>query len=250
VPTPVKSNASTTKARARRPNDGDQTRSDLLDVAETLFATHGPEGVSIRSVNAAAGLAPAAVHYHFGSKDALVRAVLNRRGAAVTRRHVELLEQIERRRRRPTGRELVEALATPLIELIQRDPVGGLRWIKVSARLNQSRSPILLRFTGRPSGENERFQRLVCRAYPKVPEDVALIRWKIAGNAFLRLLADADSPSAHVAGEDPTTLSEEFIAALVDFTVAGVEGLADSSAAAKGAKASPGRRQRPASSDS
>jgi hypothetical protein len=67
----------------------------------------------------------------------------------------------------------------------------------------------------------------VCRAYPKVPEEVVIIRWRIAGNAFLRLLADADSPSAHVPGEDLKTLSHEFIAALVEFTAAGVEGLAD-----------------------
>ncbi|MFN8628716.1 MAG: helix-turn-helix domain-containing protein [Candidatus Binatia bacterium] len=50
-----------------------------MDAAEELFATFGVEGVSIRSINAAAGLAAPSVHYHFGSKDDLLSAVLRRR---------------------------------------------------------------------------------------------------------------------------------------------------------------------------
>ena len=52
------------------------TREKLLDCAEELFAEHGLEGVSLRTINAEAGLSPAALHYHFGTKDRLVEVLL------------------------------------------------------------------------------------------------------------------------------------------------------------------------------
>ena len=45
-------------------------RERLLDCAEHLFADHGLEGVSLRAINAEAGLSPAALHYHFGTQQA------------------------------------------------------------------------------------------------------------------------------------------------------------------------------------
>ena len=208
-----------------RTGEGEQTRQLLLDVAEELFAEYGPDAVSIRSINAAAGLAPAAVHYHFGSKDALIQGVLTRRGVPVWRRHEELLTELESSRSAVAARDIVEALANPLIELVEADPVGGLRWIRLAARLNQTRDP---NFTSvRPVGLNERFQRLVCDAYPATPEQEARLRWSIAGNALLRQLADADSPVAHQTGQGVSTIAPMYIDALIDFTASGVDGLRD-----------------------
>jgi len=55
------------------------SRARLLDEAERLFFAQGYDKVSVRSVNAAAGMNPAAVHYHFGSKRDLVAALLHER---------------------------------------------------------------------------------------------------------------------------------------------------------------------------
>ena len=56
----------------------EDTRERILDTAEQLFAEHGFDGTSIRDVTTAAGVNLAAVHYHFGSKEDLLRAVLER----------------------------------------------------------------------------------------------------------------------------------------------------------------------------
>src|SRR5207247_1846936 len=106
------------------------TRDSILDAAEELFAQYGAGAVSIRSVNAAAGLAPAGVHYHFGNKDALTVAVLRRRGDQVTRRHFELLAALENKKR-SNPRDLVTAMSLPLLEVLDADPVGGLRWMQI-----------------------------------------------------------------------------------------------------------------------
>ena len=50
----------------------------LLDAATDLFAARGPGAVSVRDVATRAGVNHGLVHRHFGSKDGLVRAVLDR----------------------------------------------------------------------------------------------------------------------------------------------------------------------------
>ncbi|WP_406706763.1 TetR/AcrR family transcriptional regulator [Streptomyces albidoflavus] len=52
------------------------TRQRLLAAAKQLFLEKGADQVSLRAVNAAAGLNPGAVHYHFGSREGLVSALL------------------------------------------------------------------------------------------------------------------------------------------------------------------------------
>ncbi len=54
------------------------TRHTILEVADDLFASRGYDAVSIRNIAASAGVAKAAVFYHFATKDDLHAAVLER----------------------------------------------------------------------------------------------------------------------------------------------------------------------------
>lgn len=61
---------------ARRPERGDLTaRAVIRDTALRLFAEHGPDAVSLRQVAAAAGVSPALVAHHYGSRAGLREAV-------------------------------------------------------------------------------------------------------------------------------------------------------------------------------
>ncbi len=73
------------------------TKERILDAAERLFARHGFEPTSLRSITAEAGVNLAAVNYHFQSKDALINAVISRRIGPVNQRRLEMLDEIERR---------------------------------------------------------------------------------------------------------------------------------------------------------
>lgn len=91
-------------------------KQQLVLTAERLFAEHGLDGVSLRQIGVAAGSAnKSAVQYHFGSRDALVRAILVNRLDYLTRRR-ELLGA-----RADAGdlRAVVEAHQLPLIELAE-----------------------------------------------------------------------------------------------------------------------------------
>ena len=69
-----------------RNRQGNETRKRLIKIAERLFAEQGVDAVSIRAVNAAAKLGAASIHYHFGSKEKLVEAVVLDQGQRVTER--------------------------------------------------------------------------------------------------------------------------------------------------------------------
>ena len=51
----------------------------MLDAAEELFAIHGYNGASMRSITRKAGVNLAAIHYHLGDKQLLYEMVLCRR---------------------------------------------------------------------------------------------------------------------------------------------------------------------------
>jgi AcrR family transcriptional regulator len=74
--------ATTTSGRDR-PTGRNEVVDALLDAATRLFAARGPANVSVRDVAEAAGVNHGLVHRHFGSKRALLGAVLDRLAARV-----------------------------------------------------------------------------------------------------------------------------------------------------------------------
>ncbi|MGU3293262.1 TetR/AcrR family transcriptional regulator [Williamsia sp. M5A3_1d] len=96
------------------------TRERLLVAAESLLLRSGYDAVSVRAVCTEAGMNPAAVHYHFGSKERLVAALLEARlGPA-------WLEPVSRMDAEPLGvREIVDGVVAPLVTMAD-DPAGRL----------------------------------------------------------------------------------------------------------------------------
>jgi AcrR family transcriptional regulator len=71
------------------------TKDKILDAAEQLFAKQGIAATSLRTVIKKAGVNTAAVHYHFGSKEGLVEAVLLRRATPINEERLRLLSMVE-----------------------------------------------------------------------------------------------------------------------------------------------------------
>jgi AcrR family transcriptional regulator len=149
----------------RRDIDGRQL---ILSAALKLFAAHGVEGVSIRAVNREAGLGPASVHYHFGTKEALVDAVLHAYGDTV----IEAVKARARKIAEMTGplsaRDLVTMLAEPYLLLISGQPEEGHAWVRLVSQLLQSDPDRIL---DRPSARST--WNAAARVYPDAaPADV------------------------------------------------------------------------------
>lgn len=91
----------------------------LLDAAEAEFAQAGFDAASLRKIMRTAGADPGAVHYHFGGRAPLAKAVLDRVLVPLNARRLELLDDA-----RASGEtslaQLVEAIVRPDVEAARR----------------------------------------------------------------------------------------------------------------------------------
>ncbi|MFI1337930.1 TetR/AcrR family transcriptional regulator [Streptomyces sp. NPDC020845] len=202
------------KKRRKSPHDGEATREALMNAAERLFAEQGVEAVSVRAVNAAAGLAPAAVHYHFGSKETLLEAVLLRRGRAVVTDISERCDALLAREERPEPRDIVEALVTPYAALLERDRTGGTRWLSIVGQLTLSGGERMLT-SAAPA--TERLQALIHRAFPDATPSELQTAWTLSVEALILLMAR--SPESWFASGNEAAIMRD---SLVNFAAGGL----------------------------
>lgn len=99
------------------------TKEKLLDAAEALFAEHGVHRASLRAITQKAGANLAAVNYHFGSKEELLRAVLARRLTPINRQRLALLDRALASGT-PSTEEIVRAFIAPVLTMVRREPGG------------------------------------------------------------------------------------------------------------------------------
>lgn len=103
----------------RRVDVKTRTRARILDAAERLFAERGVAAVSLREIGSAAGQRNnSAVQYHFGTRDALVRALYEDRLAPLNRRRTDLLAALPEDRRTDLA-GLVDVYLRPLAEAMR-----------------------------------------------------------------------------------------------------------------------------------
>ena len=88
----------------------------LILAAEKMVAIHGLSGVSLRQINEAAGHKNSgATHYHFGSREGLIQAVLDYRISAIAARRDAIFERLKQQSERLDIRGVICALAHPLV---------------------------------------------------------------------------------------------------------------------------------------
>lgn len=85
------------------PRAGSAKREHLIDTAQALFARDGYRAVGIDTVIAEAGVAKMTLYNHFKSKEELIAAVLERRGAEIA---AEIAAKVESASGGATGRVL------------------------------------------------------------------------------------------------------------------------------------------------
>lgn len=91
-------------------------RDRILIAAERAFAESGIEGASLRAITTAASVNIAAVNYYFGSKEALVHAVLDRLAARINARRMARLDALfAEGAPMPTLAQVIEVFIAPYV---------------------------------------------------------------------------------------------------------------------------------------
>jgi AcrR family transcriptional regulator len=194
-----------------------ETRDKLVLAAERLFAERGIDNVSLREINREAGQRNvASLHYHFGSREALLEAIFERRMAGINRRRVAMLDALEADGRHNAIRSVVEAMVLPLAE--QLDPsADGSHYIRFLA---QAISDPSVDIGGLVRGKFDhgmvRTRRLARRILDHLPTEIADERMTLASAHMVHALADkARRRAVHAAAGLPGETAF-FVANLID----------------------------------
>lgn len=119
-------------AATKEDGDGGRRQSDtktrILDAAERLFAAEGFHSTSLRELTAEARVNLAAVNYHFGSKEALLQAVFERRLVPLNKAQWDRLEavreNVQAASARPSARDALHAFFEPMLSLRDSGPAA------------------------------------------------------------------------------------------------------------------------------
>jgi AcrR family transcriptional regulator len=198
-----------------------ETKDQILTVAERLFAECGFAGTTLRTVVSEAGVNLAAVHYHFGSKEELFRAVVARFARPIVEQELQLLSELKARKELPSVEAIVAAMLKPSFEILAQDDDAHL---------------IRANFMGRCRTEPERVQSIAYAEFAPaseafldmlqlvLPEQSRLqLSWKLdlAITALIRVLMEAGKPHALLKTTDPKDI-QATIEQLVQFLSPGM----------------------------
>jgi AcrR family transcriptional regulator len=167
------------------------TRDLILATAERLFAEHGVFAISNRQVSEAAGQGNnAAVGYHFGTKNDLVRAII--------RKHSEQIEQLRAQMAAEIGdssdvRDWVACLVRPSTEHLAA--LGNPTWYaRFSAQVMTDPGLREIMFEESFSSSTS-LQNIVAgmfRCLPDLPDEVRHERGDMARQLMVHMLADRE----------------------------------------------------------
>jgi AcrR family transcriptional regulator len=125
------------RARTGARATSEDTRNQIKAAAQMLFARHGVDAVTVQEIVDAAGQRNnAALHYHFGTKEELIRQMVVDGAAVLDERRRGMLEEIEARGGPRNIREVLLVLVMPVIELGEDERWRG--YIRFTSNLQAS----------------------------------------------------------------------------------------------------------------
>lgn len=204
----------------------DSTRSKIVMAALRVFATRGFEAASLKEITTASETNVAAIHYHFGSKEALIREVLQTVADPVNQLRMEMLA------RQPAGpgrtlEHVLEALLAPPIRL-SADTTGDGRLL---TRLILQARALPSEFTSTALVQQYddmalHFVQALRDAEPGLSQADAFWRYAFAIGAMHYIVADSDSANHRLkrlsGGLCDTDDPEAILRQLIAFAVAGI----------------------------
>jgi len=170
--------------------DAVATRVRIVSAAERLFAERGIDATTLAEINRLANQRNrSAVQYHFGNKEGVIHAILDKHTPGIELQRHAMLDEIEMDDE-PGLRALAEALVLPVAEKLD-DPDGGRAFLQLNAQLiGHPNFPLLSLHAQRINRGADRLNRLIVAAVPDWPEALWVPRWLLLIGLLFHGMAD------------------------------------------------------------
>jgi AcrR family transcriptional regulator len=192
----------------------------LILAAEQMIAVHGVGAVSLRQINEAAGHKNSgATHYHFGSRQGLIQAVLAYRIGAIAARRAAIVETLQGQPAGPDIRGLVAALANPLVEELKPRPDRNY-FLRFAERIRrESEHAEIVR--NLPVESWQFAKTALVKHLAHLPPALATLRVELAWDQIISGLAGIEAKLQNRRWNHDTFIAIE---TLIDFIAAGLAG--------------------------
>ncbi|MDQ6646763.1 MAG: TetR family transcriptional regulator [Pseudomonadota bacterium] len=180
------------KLQAQRHNPPD-TRQRLLDAAEWLFIEQGYEAMSLRHITTKAGANLAAVNYHFGSKEALIRELLSQRLNRLNQERLQLLSAGESLGTGASGATAILGMLFVPAFRLSYGSTSGPAFMRLLGRVYSDPSPFIRSYLDQHyKSISGRFFEAFSKALPALPRHELGLRLHFALKAISGMLAGED----------------------------------------------------------
>ena len=209
-------------ARSKQTAVGGDTREALILAAERLIAKFGIDDVSLRQINTEAGQRnSSAAHYHFGSKDALIRSIYEYRIGSVNSRRKALLDAVRADGREHDVRSLVATIIQPIVDEIEGSSGGSFYIRFLSQAIGHPQATARDYFDNVLTDAALSAYELIKTALPDVREPVLGQRFGLMWEMIIHSLADRERFRRPGANNDGIE-SERFVNNLIDVVAGGL----------------------------
>lgn len=186
------------------------TRASILDAAEGLFAERGYDGTSVREITRRAGVNVAAIHYHFGTKEEVLRGVTDRIIAPLNERRFALLEEaVAAAAPDPTQvADVLDSFIRPDFEtLLELRPTAA----RFLGRTYSDQTPWIQQMAGEQFGEaGRRFFPALLAALPHLSADE--IGWRMGQTTALIVNAFSTWPEGGMSTDEAEATLRRLVA--------------------------------------
>jgi AcrR family transcriptional regulator len=182
------------------------TKEQIISVAERLFAERGFAGTTLRNVISEADVNLAAVHYHFGSKEELFRAVVERFARPIVEQELALLKQLQAGGRVPSLEAILTALFKPCLEFLARDKKFLLVHTQFMGRCWTEPEPLKSIVEEEFSASIAAFLDVLQRALPEQSRSQLSWKFDLVIAALVRVQSEAGQPWALLQSTDPESV--------------------------------------------
>ncbi len=197
------------------------TKNRILDAAETLIARDGYAATSLRAITMEAEANVAAIHYHFGSKQALLEALFDRRVGSVNDERLRRLDEAEKGDRVPPLEEVLRIFLEPALCRLGSEDPGWTRFTQLMGRIQSESGEHVQAIHHVFSRIRERFVAALQRSLPHL--SAADIAWRmhflIGSMCFL--MSDPCRLSVMTEGRCDASDPEQAISQLIAFVRGG-----------------------------